>query len=74
MDDTCCFHVIRLGPKKSVYHMKVIVVSTAAGCDVTNFATTLQGFNKHSLSGKNIRDYFLKSKEISCSQRQDLKH
>ena len=30
----------------SVYHMKVIVVSTASGCDVTYFAI-LQGFNKH---------------------------
>ena len=47
VDDTCCFHDIRLGPKTSVYHMKVSVVSTAAGCDVTNCATRLQGFNKH---------------------------
>ena len=50
MDDTCCFHDIRLGPKTSVYHVKVIVVSTASGCDVTNCATTLQGFNKHASS------------------------
>ena len=43
-------HDIRLRPKTSVYHMKVIVVSTASGCDVTNCATTLQGFNKHASS------------------------
>ena len=48
VDDTCCFHGFRLGPKTSVYHVKVIVVSTASGCVVTNCATTtLQGFNKH---------------------------
>ena len=50
MDDTCCFHDIRLGPKTSVYHVKVVVVSTALGCDVTNCATTLQGFNKQTLT------------------------
>ena len=44
------FHDIRLGPKTSVYHVKVIVVSTATGCDVTYCATTLQGFNKHASS------------------------
>ena len=44
MDDTCCFHDIRRGPKTFVYHVKVIVLSTASGCDVTNCATTLQGF------------------------------
>ena len=48
MDDASYFHDIRLGPKTSVYHMKVIVVSS--GCDVTNCATTLQGFNKHASS------------------------
>ena len=31
-------------PKTSVYHVNVIVVSAASGCDVTNCATTLQGF------------------------------
>ena len=41
------FHDILLGPSTSVYHVKVIVVSAASGCDVTNCATTLQGFNKH---------------------------
>ena len=50
VDDTSCFHDIRLGPKTSVYHMKVIVVSTASGCDVTYCATTLQGFNKYASS------------------------
>ena len=48
--DTCCFLDIRLEPKTSVYHVKVIVVSTASGCDVTYCATTLQGFNKHAFS------------------------
>ena len=43
VDDSCCFHDIRLGPKTSVYRVKhVIVVSTVTGCDVTNCATTLQ--------------------------------
>ena len=50
VDDTCCFHDIRLGPKTAVYHMKVIVVSAASDCDVTNCATILQGFNKHASS------------------------
>ena len=50
VDDTYCFHDIRLGPNTSVYHMKVIVVSTATGCDVTYCATTLQGLNKHASS------------------------
>ena len=54
VDDTCCFHDIRLRPKTSVYHMKVIVVSTASGCDVTNCATTLQGFNKHASSRREV--------------------
>ena len=31
VDGTRYFHVIRLGPKTSVYHMKVIVVSTVTG-------------------------------------------
>ena len=35
MDGTCCFHDIRLGPKTSVYHTKVFVVSAVTGCDVT---------------------------------------
>ena len=30
------FYAIRHGPKTSGYHMKVIVVSTVSGCDVTN--------------------------------------
>ena len=50
VDDTCCFHDIRLGSKTSVFHVKVIVVSTASGCVVINCATTLQGFNKHILT------------------------
>ena len=35
------FLVIRLGPKTSLYHMKVIVVSTASGCDVTNWCKNI---------------------------------
>ena len=50
VDDTCCFHDIRLGPKTSVCEMNVNVVSTVTGCDVTNCATTLHGFNKHASS------------------------
>ena len=50
VDDSGCFHDIRLGPKTSVNHVKVIVVSTALRCDVTYCATTLQGFNKHACS------------------------
>ena len=50
MDDASCFLTIRLGPKTSECHVKVIVVSTVSGCDVTNCATTLQGFNKHASS------------------------
>ena len=41
---------IRLGPKTSVYERHLSVKSTATGCDVTNCATTLQGFNKHASS------------------------
>ena len=47
MDDASCFLVIRLGPKTSECEKNVTVVSTVTGCDVTNCATTLHGFNKH---------------------------
>ena len=50
VDDTCCFHVIRLGPRTSVHEKHVRVKSTVTGCDVTNCATTLQGFNKQRVS------------------------
>ena len=50
VDDTCCFHDIRLGPKTSVYVEHVSVKSTVTGCDATYCATTLQGFNKHASS------------------------
>ena len=50
LDDTCCFHLIRLGPKTSVHGKHVSVKSPVTGCDVTNCATTLQGFNKHASS------------------------
>ena len=44
------FSAIRLGPKTSECEKHVSVKSTATGCDVTNCATTLQGFNKHASS------------------------
>ena len=46
MGDVNCFLLIRLELKTSVNDMNVIVVSTVTGCDVTNCATTLHGFNK----------------------------
>ena len=48
LDDASCFLTIRLGPKTSVYEKHVSVKSTVQRCDVTNCATTLQGFNKHT--------------------------
>ena len=48
MDDASCFFVIRLGPKTSECEKNVAVVSTVTGCNVTNCATTLHGFNKHA--------------------------
>ena len=48
MDDASYFLVIRLGPKTSECEKKVKVVSTVTGCDVTNCATRLHGFNKHA--------------------------
>ena len=50
MDDANYFHMVRLELKTSVNDMNVTVVSTVTGCDVTNCATTLQGFNKHASS------------------------
>ena len=50
MDDARYFLVIRLGPKTSECEKNVTVVSTVTGCDVTNCATTLHGFNKHASS------------------------
>ena len=50
MDDASYFLTIRLGPKTSVYEKHVSVKSTVVGCDVTNCATTLHGFNKHASS------------------------
>ena len=50
VDDTCGFHVIRLGPKTSVHERHVSVQSAVTSCGVTNCATTLQGFNKHASS------------------------
>ena len=48
MDDAGCFHVIRLGPKKSECVMNFIVKSTVASCEVSNYATTFHGFNKQT--------------------------
>ena len=45
-----CFLVIRLGPKTSECEKNVIVMSTVTGCEVSNCATTLHGFNKHASS------------------------
>ena len=42
--------MIRLGSKTSEREKNVTVVSTVTGCDVTNCATTLHGFNKHASS------------------------
>ena len=48
MDDVSYVLVIQLGPKTSQCEKNVTVVSTVTGCDVTNCATTLHGFNKHA--------------------------
>ena len=50
MDDAGCCHVIRLGPKTSECEMNVLVKSAVTGCEVSNCATTLHGFNKHASS------------------------
>ena len=50
MDDASYFLVIRLGPKTSQCEKNVTVVSTVTGCDVTNCATTVHGFNKQASS------------------------
>ena len=50
MDDASYFLVIQLGPKTSVCEKNVTVVSTVTGCGVTNWATSLHGFNKHASS------------------------
>ena len=61
------FHVIRLGPKTSVHEKHVSVKSSVTGCDVTNCATTLQGFNKHASSR---RDAVSDSRGVPLSLRQ----
>ena len=55
VDDTCCFHVIRLGPKTSVHEKHVSAMSTVTSCDMTNCATTLQVFNKHDEKNSRLR-------------------
>ena len=50
MDDASYFLVIRLEPKTSECEKNVTVVSTVTGCDLTNCATTIHGFNKHASS------------------------
>ena len=50
MDDANHFLVIRLGPKTSGCEMYVIVKSTVTGCEVSNCAATLHGFNKYASS------------------------
>ena len=49
MADASYFLVIRLGPKTSECEKNVIVMSTVTGCEVSNCATSLHGFNKHIL-------------------------
>ena len=49
------FFVIRLGPKTSECEKNVTVLSTVTGCDVTNCATTLHGFNEHASSVSDSR-------------------
>ena len=44
------FSLSDLGPRRLCAEMHVSVKSTATGCDATNCATTLQGFNKHASS------------------------
>ena len=44
VDDASFFHVIRLGPKTSVYEKHISVKSTVTGCDVTNCATVQQHY------------------------------
>ena len=48
VDDASYLLVIRL--KTSECEKNVTVVSTVTGCDVTNCATTLHGFNEHASS------------------------
>ena len=42
--------MIRLGPRTSECEKNVAVVSSVTGCDVTNCAKTLNGFQKHASS------------------------
>ena len=64
--------MIRLGPKTSVHEKHVSVKSTATGCDVTNCATTLQGFNKHASSRREAvsdsRGVKISKKIYACSR------
>ena len=50
IDDASYVLVIQLGPKTSECEKNVTVVSAVTGCDVTNCAITLHGFNKHASS------------------------
>ena len=43
-----------LGPRRLCAEKYVTVMSTVPGCDVTNCATTLQGFNKHASSRREV--------------------
>ena len=60
VDDSCCFHDIRLGPKTSVCEKHVSVMSIVTSSDVTNYATTLQGFNKQKVKRKKKKNEILK--------------
>ena len=63
MDDASYFLVIRLGPKTSECEKNVIVMSTVTGCEVSNCATTLHGFNKHV---RNLTEMRRHSLELPC--------
>ena len=64
MDDASYFLVIRLGPKTSECEKNVTVVCTATGCDVTNCATTLRGFNKLEVNTNNVFARYLPSSRL----------
>ena len=52
------FSAIRLGPKTSECEKHVSVKSTVTGCDVTNCAPTLQGFNKQIIEPNAFAHFF----------------
>ena len=68
------------GPRRLRAEEKyVTVMSTVAGCDVTNCATTLHGFNKHASSHREVvsdsrsvprcTDFFSNQRMLTCVDR-----